>query len=147
MRLIIDDTKLYIDESVTAQKTKERLTKIFSKKFRLPNGVTVDLTSKSIVSVALRQVVTFFLPMLQYVADELNIELPIKEKHSDPIPYAITCITTIMEEGSKGTDLILKCIPNGEGDNVIINKVSIQSNLIEQTEEVFDLLSPLKSGN
>lgn len=75
---------------------------------KLPGGPTIDLSKKSLLSTALRQVFAMMvLPILYWVAEKNHVPIPIKEKHGNVIEYGVNLYVSIGRKSLRDCQLIL----------------------------------------
>lgn len=96
MRVRIDDRQICFREKDLTDYLKARVEEGLGKEIKLPNGPTIDLRKNSLTSVAIRQVFSMFIPFITWLAAQLGMQLPKKEKHGDVIRYTINAYFDIL---------------------------------------------------
>lgn len=89
MIIVVDEKSIFIDEDELLGTVSNKIISGLDKEIKLPNGPTIDLTRKSLLSVCIRQIVSFIIPIVIWMANQAGVELPKKERHADVVKYII----------------------------------------------------------
>jgi hypothetical protein len=98
MIIKIDGQKYYIADGMFCEYLQSKMLSGLDKEIKLPNGPKIDLRKNSLLSVGIRQVFTFLVPVISWMAEQIQIQLPKKEKHANVIEYLIKAYFMIMQK-------------------------------------------------
>lgn len=102
----------YVDETKVLDFVHESMLEKVETPMRLPGGPTIDLTKRSLLSTALRQVCAMgLIPLLTWTAQKYGVMLPEKERHGDAIRYSIDAYVRITKKMLYDTQLVLEDEP------------------------------------
>lgn len=107
MKITFDNIIYSVEDSYIKDQIEKRVDKVLDTKIKLPHGPTIDLSSRGILSTMIRQAFVLLLPTLQWCANSLQIELPLKQKHGDIIRYTIECYLIIAQKLASETNLVV----------------------------------------
>lgn len=110
----------YIDECKVLDFVHESMLEKVDTPMQFPGGPRIDLSKRSLLSTALRQVCAMMLiPILTWTAEKHNVRLPEKEKHGDSIKYSIDAYIRVSKKLLFDTQLTLTDDPYVDGMRTI----------------------------
>ena len=105
MIVILDGTKYYIDEDKIIDYCKTKIDMGLGKKIKIPRGPTIDLTGKGIISTALRQIASFAIPVLEWAANRVDVQLPPVVRHQDSIRYVVNAYFMLLKRAMSDSEV------------------------------------------